>query len=85
MNNKKIENQENKKFKMLNPKTDIVFQMLFSSINPEITKGLISSMIEENILTTTKRRTPLWWIKQSNMYSNNKWKNTKFKRTTSTY
>ena len=25
MNNKKIENQENKKFKMLNPKTDIVF------------------------------------------------------------
>ena len=41
--------KENKKIKMLNPKTDIVFQMLFSSVNPEITKGLISSMIEENI------------------------------------
>ena len=39
--------KENKKIKMLNPKTDIVFQMLFSSVNPEITKGLISSMIEE--------------------------------------
>ena len=41
--------KENKKFKMLNPKNDIVFQMLFSSVNPEITKGLISSMIDEEI------------------------------------
>ena len=49
MNNKKIEEKENKKFKMLNPKTDIVFQMLFSAVNPEITKGLISSMIKEKI------------------------------------
>ncbi len=50
INQKKEKNiKENKKFKMLNPKTDIVFQMLFSSVNPEITKGLISSMIDEKI------------------------------------
>ncbi len=50
INQKKEKNiKENKKFKMLNPKTDIVFQMLFSSVNPEITQGLISSMIDEKI------------------------------------
>ena len=49
MNEKNKVKKENKKFKMLNPKNDIVFQMLFSSVNPEITKGLISSMIDEEI------------------------------------
>ena len=41
-----MDKKENK-FKMLNPKTDIVFQMLFSKTNTEITKSLISSMIKE--------------------------------------
>ena len=49
MNEKNKVKKENKKFKMLNPKNDIVFQMLFSSVNPEITKALISSMIDEEI------------------------------------
>ena len=45
-----MDKKENK-FKMLNPKTDIVFQMLFSKTNTEITKSLISSMIKEEITT----------------------------------
>ena len=32
MNEKNKVKKENKKFKMLNPKNDIVFQMLFSSV-----------------------------------------------------
>lgn len=40
-------NNKEKDIKLLNPKTDIVFQWLFS--NPNITKGLISSLIDEKI------------------------------------
>lgn len=43
----KIKNNKEKDIKLLNPKTDIVFQWLFS--NPNITKGLISSLIDEKI------------------------------------
>lgn len=43
----RIKNNKEKDIKLLNPKTDIVFQWLFS--NPNITKGLISSLIDEKI------------------------------------
>lgn len=47
-NSRKIlQNNKEKEVKLLNPKTDIVFQWLFS--NPNITKGLISSLIDEKI------------------------------------
>lgn len=42
-------NNKNKKVKLLNPKIDIVFQMLFSSQNTDITKGLISALIDKKI------------------------------------
>ena len=45
----KNKNTEKKEFKLLNPKTDIVFQMLFSSANEEVTKGLISALIDKEI------------------------------------
>lgn len=47
----KEKNKENKnnKIKLLNPKIDIVFQMLFSSDNTNITKGLISALINKKI------------------------------------
>ena len=48
-NKEKKENKEKNKFKLLNPKTDIVFQMLFSSANEEVTKGLISALIDKEI------------------------------------
>ncbi len=38
-----------KQYKILSPVNDIVFQMLFSKVNPEITKDLISSLIDEKI------------------------------------
>lgn len=47
-NSRKIlQNNKEKEVKLLNPKTDIVFQWLFSNSN--ITKGLISSLIDEKI------------------------------------
>ena len=42
-------NNKNNKIKLLNPKIDIVFQMLFSSQNTNITKGLISALIDKKI------------------------------------
>ncbi len=42
-------NNKNNKVKLLNPKIDIVFQMLFSSQNTDITKGLISALIDKKI------------------------------------
>ena len=41
----------NKQYKILSPKNDIVFQMLFSTENTKITKELISSIIEMKINT----------------------------------
>ena len=38
-----------KEFKILKPTNDIVFQMLFSTVNIEITKGLISALLERKI------------------------------------
>ena len=38
-----------KQYKILSPVNDIVFQMLFFKVNPEITKDLISSLIDEKI------------------------------------
>ena len=46
---KNLEKEKNNKTKLLNPKIDIVFQMLFSSQNTNITKGLISALIDKKI------------------------------------
>ena len=46
---KNLEKEKNNKTKLLNPKIDIVFQMLFSSQNTDITKGLISALIDKKI------------------------------------
>ena len=42
-------NNKNNKIKLLNPKIDIVFQMLFSSKNTNITKALISALINKKV------------------------------------
>lgn len=44
-----MKKNNNEKYKLLNPKNDIVFQMLFSAANTEITKGLISALIDKEI------------------------------------
>ncbi len=49
MEEKKKNTKQKNKYKILNPKTDIVFQMLFSSANEEVTKGLISALIDKEI------------------------------------
>ena len=46
---KNLKKEKNNKTKLLNPKIDIVFQMLFSSQNTNITKGLISALIDKKI------------------------------------
>ena len=49
INKENIIQGNKKEFKILDPKNDIVFQMLFSTVNIEITKGLISALIERKI------------------------------------
>ena len=49
INKENIIKNNKKEFKILDPKNDIVFQMLFSTVNIEITKGLISALIERKI------------------------------------
>ena len=48
-NNEKNLTKENKKYKTLIPKVDIVFQSLFGKNNPEITKSFVQAMIGEKI------------------------------------
>ena len=45
----KKKKKNKKEFKILRPTNDIVFQMLFSTVNIEITKGLISALLESEI------------------------------------
>lgn len=44
-----LKEKNKKEFKILRPTNDIVFQMLFSTVNVEITKGLISALLESEI------------------------------------
>ena len=44
-----LKEKNKKEFKILRPTNDIVFQMLFSTVNIEITKGLISALLESEI------------------------------------
>ena len=50
VNNNIVDNETNKKeFKLLDPKNDVVFQMLFS--NNDITKGLVSNILKEKVIS----------------------------------
>lgn len=44
-----LKEKNKKEFKILRPTNDIVFQMLFSTVNVEIIKGLISALLESEI------------------------------------
>ncbi len=48
-NNENNLTKENKKYKTLIPKVDIVFQSLFGKNNPEITKSFVQAMLGEKI------------------------------------
>ncbi len=48
-NKEKDLTKENKKYKTLIPKVDIVFQSLFGKNNPEITKSFVQAMLGEKI------------------------------------